>query len=386
MKQLSLLLGAVATVGATVAGPSTAVAVEVEGVAAVVKDDIAVARDRAIDDAKRKAVEQVAGSKVSSESITENFQLVEDRIYARASGFVKKYRILSEHRDQGVYKVRIDAEVDGRSLADDLSLIMKTRPRVILMIAEQNVGKSGFSYWWGAKGFVSDMDILQNSLIGAWAPRGFKFVDPAMLSDSLSVKGALRSANVSDKSAVSIGRDTDADIAVVGKVLVTDGGPVMKGVDMRTFNAVGSLRVLNIDTGEIVAVADETGTAAHIDPNLGGRAAIQDLGKKVGDTLEKRILTQWTAEAAGARRLELVVRGVRTSKAARAIRRGIKDEVRGIESVRLRRRRGAKAYYSVQVRATATDFGRDLESKRFGSVELEIEDVSRSKLVVKVKK
>jgi hypothetical protein len=44
---------------------------EVEGVAAVVKDDVATARDRAIDDAKRKAVEQIAGTQVSSETITE---------------------------------------------------------------------------------------------------------------------------------------------------------------------------------------------------------------------------------------------------------------------------------------------------------------------------
>src|SRR5688572_5551513 len=84
--------------------------VEVEGVAAVVNNDVAIARDRAIDDAKRKAVEQVAGAQVSSESITENFQLVEDKIYSRAAGFVKNYKILSELKDQsGVYHVKIQA-------------------------------------------------------------------------------------------------------------------------------------------------------------------------------------------------------------------------------------------------------------------------------------
>ncbi|MBK8013615.1 MAG: hypothetical protein IPK13_19965 [Deltaproteobacteria bacterium] len=57
--------------------------VEVEGVAAIVKDDVAVARDRALDDARRKAVEQVVGTVVSSETLSENFQIVEDRIFAR---------------------------------------------------------------------------------------------------------------------------------------------------------------------------------------------------------------------------------------------------------------------------------------------------------------
>ena len=383
MNKVSLLAVIVA-----MAVPMTATAtkaVNVEGVAAIVKDDVAMARDRAIDDAKRKAVEQVAGSQVSSESITKNFQLVEDRIYARASGFVKRYKIVSEHQDQGVYKVQIEAEVDARRVADDLSLIMKTRPRVILMIAEQNVGKNGFSYWWGAKGFVADMDILRNALIQAWRPRGFKFVDPSLLGDALTVKGALQTPELSNKAAATIARDADADIAIVGKVLVTDQGPVMKGVDMRTFNAVGSLRVLNVDTAEIIAVADHTGTSAHLDPNVGGRAAIKNLGQRLEEDLERQILTQWTEQAASARNLELVVKGVRSSKVARAVERVIREEIRGVESVRMRRRRKGKAYYAVRVRANATDFGRDLEAKTYPQFALETVNISRAKLVAQVK-
>src|SRR5687767_15807724 len=100
--------------------------VEVEGVAAVVNNDVAIARDRAIDDAKRKAVEQVAGAQVSSESITENFQLVEDKIYSRAAGFVKNYKILSELKDEGgVYRVKIKANVDTKAVADNLDQIFQ---------------------------------------------------------------------------------------------------------------------------------------------------------------------------------------------------------------------------------------------------------------------
>src|SRR5262245_25397452 len=98
MMVTSALLFSVALPAIAAAGqePQT---VEIEGFAAVVNNDIAQARDKAIDDAKRKAVEQVAGSQVSSESISENFQLVSDKIYARASGFVKNYSISSELKD-----------------------------------------------------------------------------------------------------------------------------------------------------------------------------------------------------------------------------------------------------------------------------------------------
>lgn len=357
--------------------------IEVEGVAAVVNKDVAVARDRAIDDAKRKAVEQVAGAHVSAETITENFQLVEDKIYSRASGFVRKYEILSELEEEGgVYRVKVKATVDTRAVADNLDQIFAVKPRVIVMVAEQNVGSKGFSYWWGNSGFVSDMDMFQTALIEQWQPRGFKFIDPALLQDKLQVKGAMAKAGLPDNVAVTIGRDADADIAIVGKVLVSDAGNVMDGVKMHSFHAVGTMRILNVDTGEIVAVAEDTGVAPHIDPNMGGRGAIKALAKKLAGTLEQKIMAKWTTEASSAREIELVARGVKGSKMVREMTRVIKDEVRGVESVRLRRRKGGRAYFTVRVRARATDFGRDLEDKRFSNFQLEIEDVTRSKVVV----
>lgn len=379
---LSTLLAslALAPVKASLAAEQT---IEVEGVAAVVNEDVAIARDRAIDDAKRKAVEQVAGAHVSAETITENFQLVEDKIYSRASGFVRKYEILSELEDEGgVYRVKVKATVDTRAVADNLDQIFAVKPRVIVMVAEQNVGSKGFSYWWGSSGFVSDMDIFQTSLIQQWQPRGFKFVDPALLQDKLQVKGAMAKAGLPNNVAVTIGRDADADIAIVGKVLVSDAGNVMEGVKMHSFHAVGTMRVLNVDTGEIVAVAEDTGVAPHVDPNMGGRGAIKALAKKLGGSLEQKIMTKWTAEAASAREIELVARGVKSSKMIREMTRVIKQEVRGVESVRLRRRKGGRAFFTVKVRARATDFGRDLEGKRFSNFALQIQDVTRSKVVV----
>jgi hypothetical protein len=360
---------------------------EVEGVAAVVKDDVAAARDRAIDDAKRKAVEQIAGSQVSAETITENFQLVEDRIYARASGFVKKYTIVSENKDgDGTYRVKIKATIDQGAIADNLEQLFKAKPRVIVMIAEQNIGSKGFSYWWGNSGFVSDMNIMQNTLIEEWQPRGYKFIDPAMMADKLTVKGAMQNPGIGDDVAVSLSRDADADIVVVGKVLVSDAGQVMDGVKMHSFHAVGTLRILNVDTGEIISVADDTGVAANIDPNMGGRAAIKALGKKISADLERKIMTKWTSEASSSRDIDVEVQGVKNTKMQKDFERIIKDEVRGVESIVARKKKGSTVFFAVKVRSSATDFGNDVEARTFKDFTVEVEDISRGKVVLKVGK
>jgi len=355
---------------------------EAEGVAAIVNNDIAQARDKAVDDAKRKAVEQVAGAQVSSESISKNFELVEDKILSRASGFIRNYQIVSEYKEEGAYHVKIRATVDKSAVANDLSLILKEKPRVMVMIAEQNIGSKGFSYWWGSSGFVSDMDIMQNSLIEAWQPKGFKFIDPGLLNDKLTVKGAMRNPGLADEHAVSLSRDADADIVIIGKVLVSDAGPVMEGVKMHSFHAVGSLRILNVDTGEVVAVADDTGVAPHIDPNVGGRQAIKALAKKLAGTLEGKILAKWTAEAASARDLELVVQNVKSASQASALERLIREEIRGVESVSLRKKQKTVAHYSVRIRATANELGTDLEAKTVDGQKLDVVSTSGAKLVL----
>jgi hypothetical protein len=168
----------------------------------------------------------------------------------------------------------------------------------------------------------------------------------------------------------------------VGKVLVSDAGNVMDGVKMHSFHAVGTMRILNIDTGEIVTVAEDTGVAPHVDPNLGGRAAIKALAQKLGTALEQKLLAQWTEEASSAREIELIAKGVSTSKMVSEITKVIKEEIRGVESVRLRKKQGGNAYFTVRVRARASDFGHDLEEKSFSGFKLAIEDVSRTKLVV----
>ncbi|MBK8013616.1 MAG: hypothetical protein IPK13_19970 [Deltaproteobacteria bacterium] len=297
---------------------------------------------------------------------------------------MKSYEILNEQKEEGVYRVRLRALVDERDIAENVEQIFRVKPRVILLIAEQNIGAKNFSYWWGSSGFVSDMDILQTSLMGAWQPKGFKFVDPGLLKGRLKIKGAMRNAGLSDENAVTIGRTTDADIAIVGKVLVTDAGPVMDGVKMHTYQAVGTLRALNVDTGEVIAVADETGTAPHVDPNFGGRIAIKALAERLGDALQKKIMKRWTEEAASAREVELVVQGGVPAARLKAFEGVVQSEVRGVESMKLRRRARGRVHYDVRVRARTADFAEDLESKTYPGLKLEVETLTKARLVLKL--
>ena len=97
-------------------------------------------------------------------------------------------------------------------------------------------------------------------------------------------------------------------------------------------------------------------------------------------------MAKWTEEAASARDLEVVAKGVQSSKMIEEITRVIKEEIRGVESIRLRRRQGGNAYFTVRVRARASDFAHDIEQQSFSSFKLALEDVTRTKVVLGLNK
>ena len=53
-------------------------------------------RKSAIADAQRAAVEQGIGALIDSKTKVANFEVLQDKIYSRASGYVTNYNILSE--------------------------------------------------------------------------------------------------------------------------------------------------------------------------------------------------------------------------------------------------------------------------------------------------
>lgn len=104
------------------AGAFTSKKVTTEGMAAITGSDVASAREAAIKNAQKIAIEQVVGAYVESEFSADerasandkgsSFRLeVRDRIVTKSDGFIEKQRVLAERRDGDVYRVSLEVEV-----------------------------------------------------------------------------------------------------------------------------------------------------------------------------------------------------------------------------------------------------------------------------------
>ena len=82
------------------------------GFGAILGGDKVKANEDATNDALRKAVEQVVGILMDSHTITENFMLLEDKIYTKTQGYVQSYTVVSSReREDNSLEVTVQAVV-----------------------------------------------------------------------------------------------------------------------------------------------------------------------------------------------------------------------------------------------------------------------------------
>jgi len=362
--------------------------VEISGQAAIYEGDKAQARDKAIDDALRKAVEQAVGTMISSETITENYQLLSDRIYSKAEGYVKKFRITDEREEDGVYIVQIKAEVALGQVQGDLeslNLLMqrKEMPRVLVMVAEQNIGVEKPAYWWSGALLSEDMRVVETTLMEIMKAKGFNFIDPATLTGKKKVKMAV--AYLSDKQAARVGKTSEAEVVIFGKAVARDIGQSWEGTRMRSANAAVQVQAVNTSNGEVIAVASEEATVPHVSPAVAGRQALRKASEKIAAKLIEQIAAKWVAETSSAASVRITVTGVQNSRMLKKLEEVLSNQVRGVKAVHQRSFSAGSALLDVMLAGKTRDLAAELEAKDFGGVfKLEVESISPNALKLKL--
>ncbi|NPV03700.1 MAG: hypothetical protein HPY67_03095 [Syntrophaceae bacterium] len=94
--------------------------VEAEGIAAIQGSNLAQARDRAMTQALRGAIEKTLRTFIPAEALAGRQAVLDEKIFPSAERYVVHYRILREAEQDGAYAVRIAATVDVGGLRGDL--------------------------------------------------------------------------------------------------------------------------------------------------------------------------------------------------------------------------------------------------------------------------
>lgn len=287
--------------------------VEAEGLAPYNAQDLAGTKRASLTDAQRNAVEKSVGVYISARTRVEKAVAIENNILARVDGYVKKYDILSEKNEDGLYKTRIRALVALKDLEEDLrglSLLKAPelkRPRLNLYILEK--------------------------------------VSGAGTGDDVAVTAARRRLIEQGYVILDGPRIKEADIAVSGSAEAFPfqseglGGFV-------SYRARISLKAARRGTGEVLSSVSLEASGLGGNANLAGRKALEAAAGLAADKIGEEVAEAWSRS----RTLMVSVENVVDFNAAEAIRKHLAAQP-GVADLILRSYDEKTAQFDIQLDA-----------------------------------
>lgn len=362
---------------------TTAREVVAKGIGSIIDGDVAHARDDAIDDALRSGLEQSLGMLLESETLVENYQLLEDRIFSKTQGYVQNYDVVKEgKRDETLYEVTLRASIrltDLKSDLDGIATLMrrKNTPRIVVMIQERNVGE-------GDRYFEADMNTAETAIMDVMMSKGFKFVDQTTVRANIRRQEAAAMLEGAPAQAAAIARTLGAEVAVTGKAIAKATEVEVFGSKQRSQQATVNLRAIRTDTGDIIATASAQGAFPHINDVIGGTKAIEKASHKASEEIIEKILSRWNSDVSQGSSLSLEVTGIDGFDMLAAFKASLPYWVRGMNSVNQREWSGERALFEVQMTGNSDDLAQRLSGKQGNGFTVKVTGMTQNSVSVKL--
>ncbi len=264
-------LAAILCALATIAAADGSV-IEATGEAQIQGGNTVAAKQQALADAMKRAIEKVVGITVQSDfSATQQevvrgnqdqfYSAVKDSITQKSEGFIQKYDVVSEGAQGTVYKITIRAQVfeskvraEVQKLADLIAAA--GNPKLMLVIQEVYVAEGG-----------KKKRVAKESQVGA-------YLEKELLARGFELRGAKAAAGVADDSidtydkwladaggAAQMARDNGADILIAGRVEISNHGVItaetsggLAALEGQTRIEIASvIRGINASSGDVLS-------------------------------------------------------------------------------------------------------------------------------------
>jgi len=344
------------------------------GVGAIMYDDVAAARDRAIDDALRKAVEQTLGTYIDAQTKVENYMVVEDRILNWSRGYEKTPE---------TYEALIQATVDMTNLAGDADAVQNLlqgmgNPRVMIMIDEANVGEVSSQYHY----FEVNMTASETAMNNKFLEKNFSVGDPATIRGNKQRDSIIAAINGDTKAAQSIAQALDAEVIITGKAIAKVATGINLG-GMKSCQANINARVVDADVGTIIATSSKHAAYPHIDEVTGGTMAIEKAANALADELITKILEKWRSKFYSLNDVKLVITGLENYTEASNFKNALQFTARGVKSVFQRNVAGGTAEFDIKISGNAEQLARELDQRAVGEYNLAVTGATQNKVTLR---
>jgi hypothetical protein len=318
---------------------------------------------------------------VTSNSIVRNFQLVADEIATSAKGVIvdEQWGALSDGATKTTKKIKLTAKVSPEAIEQSICTVVKANhdPKVTLVFVEK-IGDE--SKWTNERGMIEAMftESFMNNC--------FTIVESGVKVTEVSASGDLPQSAIKE-----LVENSNAQYVLLGSGKVTKSDKVnslMEGTKMNSYSIVANVKLINTSTNEVEAVSTKHAQILGISPENALKAAAQSgKGRVVVDDVMndvmKKISERWSSELVNAGKVQVLVKNVPSYAAAKAFKDLAEKQLAG-ETIEQRDVKGGNATFDITVDGGAETVAQQLEGKKAGKWTVEIVEMSRGKVIVKL--
>jgi len=341
-----------------------------EGMASIHRNFLDIARDRAIENAQRNAVEQAVGVLITSRTEVENFSVKLDQILAEAEGFINSYKVVSEKHDGKTYSVVIDADVGTGRLQDRMKAVRlivarKAKPRLMILFSGGEA-----------------KDALAESVMSRYfMDQGFRLVDAETARKGIEIE-EMEKPEGNRRKISRAARGLGAEVLVAGRVEASSSAFTISNIEMHSNKVTVSAKVINGDTGEVIA----TDSAAASKPGVKGdwKEITEQATGRLSRALFDGVLARWSQDLTKAATFKLVLSGLRSSDDLASFKELMKNEVKGFQEAHQRSYRRGQADLDVEVKGTIQGFADDIAALEFKSHKIKILEITQNRVRAKL--
>ena len=281
------------------------------GTSPMTKQDSADARNLAMKEALRNAVEQAMGSLLPAGVIVRFYPLLLNRILTQPMGYVQDYQIIHEGVIFGLYRVTVQTTLYTERLKRDLRrlglfLAASERPRVVILVAQRAGPENSWHWWWQVPSPGYQKLAFTEALTKILLAQGLVSIDPGLLLEGLPEDPIYQEPLLDDTRGTELARVLGAQVVVLGQV---SHHPAKAGAAATTR---GSLRALGVKRGNTLAKVSGAVEVPSSGANETADSGFAALAERLAPQLVDGILAPFVSTSRAPEEITVQVLGVRS--------------------------------------------------------------------------
>ncbi len=362
------------------------ITVVVTGTGNIEKNDDASAREEAIAESLVTAVGLAMTEIMPLELLVSNFQTLNEIMYYKTDRFINGYRVLTETKYKNLYRVVVQAKISSFKIRKQLSNIgilldKKKVPKLLLLIAQQNLEDTLPQYWWqnGVQPIENKAETIIKKL---FQKKGFIVAKHKVVPQFSEDEINLDTPEPDDTTALALGSKFNADIIIIGRAFADQTQNTM-GEELRSFKGTAFARAIDIKTGKEIGKTFQTDISVNADDIEGGHLAISRASTLAGEDLAIQLTAAFEKTEKKFTKIKITVQGTNYLSNFVKFRKSLKN-IQNVKGILTSEMKSDEATIIVNYIGDAKSLAQALMLKSFDKFGINISKVTEEYLKIEL--